>query len=74
MNNLIEILSNLAKDMIEVDRCSLFIIDEQKKELYTIFAHGVNEIRIPMNSGIAGHVAKTGKTYVTENAYRSKFF
>lgn len=74
LNNLIEILSNLAKDMIEVDRCSLFIIDEQKRELYTIFAHGVNEIRIPMNSGIAGHVAKTGKTYVTENAYRSKFF
>ncbi|GAB5045696.1 HD domain-containing phosphohydrolase [Thermodesulfovibrio sp. TK110] len=74
LNNLIEILSNLAKDIIEVDRCSLFIIDEPKKELYTIFAHGVKEIRIPLSSGIAGHVVKTGKTYVTENAYKSKFF
>ncbi|WP_353683931.1 HD domain-containing phosphohydrolase [Thermodesulfovibrio sp. 3907-1M] len=74
LNNLIEILSNLAKEIIEVDRCSLFIIDEPKKELYTIFAHGVKEIRIPLTSGIAGHVVKTGKSYVTENAYKSKFF
>lgn len=74
LNNLIEILSNLAKDIIEVDRCSLFLIDEQNKELYTIFAHGVKEIRIPMSSGIAGYVVRTGKAYVTEDAYRSKFF
>jgi len=74
LNNLIQILSNLAKDIIEVDRCSLFLIDEQKKELYTIFAHGLKEIRIPITSGIAGYIAKTGKPYVTENAYKSKFF
>lgn len=74
LNNLISILSNLAKDIIEVDRCSLFLIDEQKKELYTIFAHGVKEIRIPITSGIAGYVVKTGKTYVTSDAYKSKFF
>jgi HD-GYP domain-containing protein (c-di-GMP phosphodiesterase class II) len=74
ISNLIEILSNLAKDIIEVDRCSLFLIDEQKKELYTIFSHGIKEIRIPITSGIAGHVVETGKTYVTENAYKSRFF
>jgi len=72
--NLIEILSNLAKDIIEVDRCSLFLIDEQKKELYTILSNGIQEKRSPKKSGIAGHVLRTGKTYVTENAYKSKFF
>jgi len=72
--NLIEILSNLAKDIIEVDRCSLFLIDEQKKELYTILSNGIQEKRSPKTSGIAGHVLRTGKTYVTENAYKSKFF
>lgn len=74
LNNIISILSNLARDIIEVDRCSLFLIDEQKKELYTIFAHGVKEIRIPVTSGIAGYVVKTGKTYVASDAYKSKFF
>jgi HD-GYP domain-containing protein (c-di-GMP phosphodiesterase class II) len=72
--NLIEILSNLAKDIIEVDRCSLFLIDEQKKELYTILSNGIQEKRSPKTSGIAGHVLRTGKTYVTEDAYKSKFF
>jgi HD-GYP domain-containing protein (c-di-GMP phosphodiesterase class II) len=72
--NLIEILSNLAKDIIEVDRCSLFLIDEQKKELYTILSNGIQEKRSPKTSGIAGHVLRTGKTYVTENACKSKFF
>lgn len=74
LNNLISKLSNLAKEIINVDRCSLFLIDEQKKELYTIFAHGVKEIRIPITTGIAGHVVRTGRSYVTEDAYRSKFF
>ncbi|MEN2994833.1 MAG: HD domain-containing phosphohydrolase [Thermodesulfovibrio sp.] len=74
LNNIITILSNLARDIIEVDRCSLFLIDEKKNELYTIFAHGVDEIRIPITSGIAGHVVKTGKPYVVSDAYKSKFF
>jgi len=74
LNNLIGILSDLAKDIIEVDRCSLFLIDENKKELYTIFAHGVKEIRIPLTTGIAGYVVRTGRNYVTEDAYKSRFF
>ncbi|MCS7215331.1 MAG: HD domain-containing protein [Thermodesulfovibrio sp.] len=74
LNNLISILSNLAKDIIEVDRCSLFLVDEKKRELFTIFAHGVKEIRMPITSGIAGYVVKKGKYYVTSDAYKSKFF
>lgn len=74
LNNLISILSNFAKDMMEVDRCSLFVLDEQKKELYTYFAHGIEEIRIPSDTGIAGYVFRTGKTYFTEDAYKSEYF
>lgn len=74
IDNLIELLSNLARDLIEADRCSLFLIDEKNKELYTVFAHVVGEIRIPIQSGIAGYVAKTGKSYITEDAYSSEYF
>lgn len=51
-----------------------FLIDEQKKELYTILSNGIQGKRSPKTSGIAGHVLRTGKTYVTEDAYKSKFF
>lgn len=74
LHNLIKDLSNLVRDIIEADRCSLFLVDDQKNELYTIFAHGEKEIRIPKTSGIAGHVIKTGKPYVTADVYKSKFF
>ncbi|MEJ5226882.1 HD domain-containing phosphohydrolase [Thermodesulfovibrio sp.] len=74
IDNLIEILSNLAKELIEADRCSLFLIDEERKELYSIFAHGIGEIRIPIDSGIAGYVARKGELYLTYDAYSSEFF
>lgn len=74
ISNVIELLSDLAKQTLEVERCSLFVVDSSSNELYTVFAHGIREIRIPIDKGIAGYVARTGEVYVTENPYESPYF
>eukprot|EP00002_Diphylleia_rotans_P039768 TRINITY_DN9309_c0_g1_i2.p1 TRINITY_DN9309_c0_g1~~TRINITY_DN9309_c0_g1_i2.p1 ORF type:complete len:1089 (+),score=218.61 TRINITY_DN9309_c0_g1_i2:44-3310(+) len=58
-----------AKELLEADRCTLFLVDEKTKELWSKVADGSSEIRIPMTMGIAGHVASTGQTLNIPDAY-----
>ena len=67
-------LSDLARDILEVDRCSIFLLDKERGELWTKVAHGIDVIRIPADKGIAGYVAQTGKTLVIHDAYKDPRF
>jgi adenylate cyclase len=65
-----EMLSSITfktAELLNADRASIFLLDEEKDELYTIVAQGAGggtqEIRIPADKGIAGEVA-TFKTVV----------
>ncbi|MBF2080455.1 MAG: GAF domain-containing protein [Synechococcales cyanobacterium T60_A2020_003] len=48
-------------ELLNADRASIFLLDEEKNELYSIVAEGEGgrtlEIRIPADKGIAGEVA-----------------
>ena len=52
-------------ELLGADRSTIFLLDEEKQELYTIVAEGEGnrslEIRIPANKGIAGEVATDKK-------------
>ncbi|HEY4221417.1 MAG TPA: HD domain-containing phosphohydrolase [Myxococcota bacterium] len=72
---LITILKH-ATDVIEADRCSLFIVDRERNELYSKIAQGYggNEIRIPMGAGIAGQCAATKLVINIEDPYADARF
>ncbi len=68
------ILSEAAK-VVEADRCSLFILDREKNELWSRIAQGASsEIRVPVGSGIAGTVAQTGEVINIVDAYADERF
>jgi HD-GYP domain-containing protein (c-di-GMP phosphodiesterase class II) len=68
------ILSEAAK-VVEADRCSLFILDRERNELWSKVAQGTtSEIRVQLGSGIAGSVAKTGEIINLADAYEDKRF
>jgi adenylate cyclase len=60
-----EMLSSITyktAELLNADRVSIFLLDKEKDELYSIIAKGDGkggtlEIRIPSNKGIAGNVA-----------------
>lgn len=58
------------------DRASLFLIDHDTEELWSKVAQGVNaeEIRFPMDKGLAGHVALTGETVNIPDAHDDERF
>ncbi|NBD12380.1 HD domain-containing phosphohydrolase [Corallococcus silvisoli] len=64
-----------ATKVVESDRCSLFILDRERNELWSKVAQGSkNEIRLPMGSGIAGQVAHTGAVINIPDAYADPRF
>jgi HD-GYP domain-containing protein (c-di-GMP phosphodiesterase class II) len=64
-----------ASKVAEADRCSLFILDRERNELWSKVAQGSkNEIRLPMGSGIAGQVASTGAPINIPDAYADERF
>ncbi|AEI64898.1 GAF and HD-GYP domain-containing protein [Corallococcus macrosporus] len=64
-----------ATKVVEADRCSLFILDRERNELWSKVAQGSkSEIRLPVGSGVAGQVAQTGAVINIPDAYADARF
>jgi K+-sensing histidine kinase KdpD len=63
-------------DLLEADRSTLFLIDREKRELWSTVLEGADhrEIRLPFGVGIAGWVAEHGKAVHIHDAYHDKRF
>lgn len=62
-------VADYAKKLVDADRCSVFVYDEKKHELFTKVAHGVSEIRISADQGIVGLTAKTKEIQIITDPY-----
>ena len=51
---LIGLNAALARDLVDGDRSSVWLIDEAKNELWTRVADGIGEVRIPRSTGVVG--------------------
>jgi signal transduction histidine kinase len=69
-------ISQKACEVMEADRCSIFLHDPNTDELWSTVALGIagEVIRIPSGAGLAGHCFLTGETINLEEAYRDKRF
>ncbi|WP_457569838.1 GAF domain-containing protein [Desulfurobacterium sp.] len=74
VEDLLVYFSNLARDILKTDRCSMFIADNEKKELWTKVAHGVPEIRVPWDKGIVGYVFQKKEPVIIDDAYADPRF
>src|SRR5207302_3605936 len=65
-----------ASRVVEADRCSLFLLDRARSELWSKVAQGVGtrEIRFAVGKGIAGAVAQTNQSINIPDAYADPRF
>ncbi len=74
---LIRTIAEETKVALNADRCTVFLYDKESNELYSKVATGlddVQELRIPADKGLAGHVVQTGETINIKDAYKDKRF
>lgn len=60
--------AGMARDLVGADRCSIWLIDNNSNELWTMVAHGVPELRIPMGHGIVGASIAANETILVNDA------
>ncbi|MBK7996527.1 MAG: GAF domain-containing protein [Blastocatellia bacterium] len=70
-DNLLQSLMKKTSQVMNADRSTLFLIDFNTRELWSKVAQGtgINEIRFPMELGIAGYVATKGELVNIPEAY-----
>ncbi|MHB2155861.1 HD domain-containing phosphohydrolase [Calditrichota bacterium GD2] len=65
----------VTRKQLNAERCTVFLIDFERDELWSKIAMGVQEeIRFSLDKGIAGHVARTGETLNIKDAYADPRF
>jgi HD-GYP domain-containing protein (c-di-GMP phosphodiesterase class II) len=76
LDSLLMIIAEEVRNILSADRCSVFVVDPYKGELWTKVALGLEEkiLRIPLGQGIAGFVAKTGSAVNIRDAYKDTRF
>jgi HD-GYP domain-containing protein (c-di-GMP phosphodiesterase class II) len=74
LDPLLEMILAEAAKVVEADRCSLFLLDRERGELWSKIAQGTSEIRFPLGKGIAGAVAASGEPIVIPDAYADPRF
>ncbi len=69
-------IAQRAAEVMEADRCSLFLYDPEADELWSTVAMGMGErvIRVPSGGGISGYCFKTGEVVNLEDVYNDSRF
>ena len=69
-------LTQRLKDTLGCDRCTFFLVDREKQEVWSKAAIGLEiaEIRLPTRRGVVGYVARTGRMLNLKDVYNDPRF
>jgi signal transduction histidine kinase/putative methionine-R-sulfoxide reductase with GAF domain len=76
LDELLELILQKLTEALEADRATLYLLDEDGKELVSRVAQGpgVRSIRVKSGQGLAGYVARTGRAIHVRDAYEDPRF
>ncbi|KAJ3344062.1 hypothetical protein HDU93_003225 [Gonapodya sp. JEL0774] len=76
LNTLIQRIMAAARELLQADRCTLFLVDNERKQLWSHVQgrDGLQEIRFNMSVGIAGYAATEGVSVNITDAYKDPRF
>ena len=75
LQELTRIILRIVREEVGIDRCTVFVVDTERRQLRSIVAQDVeNEIILPIGKGIAGAVASNGEVIDIPDAYADPRF
>jgi HD-GYP domain-containing protein (c-di-GMP phosphodiesterase class II)/ribonuclease BN (tRNA processing enzyme) len=67
-------LADMGKALTTADRCTVWIVSEDKKTIWTKVAHGIDPIEIPIESGIVGSSITDDENIIIDDVYQDDRF
>lgn len=74
MDSALDLIANEAKKLVNADRCSIFIVDDEEGLLWTKLSDGIGRIVIGLDAGIVGDTYKQEKPQIVNNPYEDERF
>ena len=74
LNGVLESMADFARNILNADRCSIFVYDKKTDELWSKVAHDTAPIHISSHKGIAGYAALSKDTQIVVDAYNDYRF
>jgi HD-GYP domain-containing protein (c-di-GMP phosphodiesterase class II) len=74
LDHVLMLMADMGRDMIVSDRCTVWLLDANKNELWSKVAHGVDEIRIPKTAGLVGYAVTHDKAVFIDDAYTNEAY
>ena len=67
-------VAEMGRDIVQADRCSVWMLDRENNTLWTKVADGVDSIKIPANSGIVGEAIAEAESKIINDVYAHPSF
>ena len=74
LDSLLGVVADSAREILQAERCSIFMLDKKKNELWTRVATGIQTIRVPADKGIVGQSILERRVINIPDAYADKRF
>jgi len=73
-DEIIVVLANMGRALSSADRCSVWVVSDDRETIWTKVAHGMDTIELPINSGIVGSSILNGHREVIDDVYQDERF
>ncbi len=73
-DRLFPLIIGKVTNAMAAERTSLYVIDWEKREIWTRVAEGIGQIRLPLGEGISGRVAESGEMINVADAWDLPYF
>jgi HD-GYP domain-containing protein (c-di-GMP phosphodiesterase class II) len=73
-DRLFPLIIGKVTDAMAAERTSLYVVDWEKREIWTRVAEGIGQIRLPLGEGISGRVAESGEMINVADAWDLPYF
>ncbi|MBL0707788.1 MAG: HD domain-containing protein [Sulfurimonas sp.] len=73
-DDIIGVLANMGRALTSSDRCTVWIVDKENNEIWTKVSHGIDAIRMSMDSGIVGSAISTRKKIIVDDVHNDSRF
>jgi putative nucleotidyltransferase with HDIG domain len=79
LEEVLDIIMSQAKEVVDAEASSVFLVDENTRDLYFVSATGTGgemarRIRVPWGKGVVGWVAETGESLLVPDVSKDKRF
>ncbi|MFV0520226.1 MAG: HD domain-containing phosphohydrolase [Lachnospirales bacterium] len=74
IENSLLILNDMGRDIVNAERCTIWLLDNNDEYLYSKVAHGVDILKVPKNTGVVGQCVENGEILLVNDPYNSDKF